>query len=138
MLEYDAAIIVNAKKAVVFDLFHTLVSLKSAWGDNLPRVHEILGVSREAWGVQLERKLHDLYAGRMKDAFSATAEMARAIDPTIPDEVIKTAVKSIIETFAGALIGFCRDDGGAYPSEGPGQEDWSGKQRVNNGSGGLG
>jgi putative hydrolase of the HAD superfamily len=40
----------------------------------------------------------------MKDAFSATAEMARAIDPTIPDCVIKAAVESITETFAGALI----------------------------------
>ena len=98
-----APMIVNAKKAVVFDLFHTLVSLEEAWGDSLPRIHDILGVSREAWRAQLEKNLSDLYCGGKKDAFGALADMARAIDPTIPDHVIRVAAESIIETFAGAL-----------------------------------
>jgi putative hydrolase of the HAD superfamily len=100
----SASIIVDGKKAVIFDLFHTLVSLQAAWGDRLPRVHEILGVSREAWVGQLGAKLHDLYVGKCLDAFEAVSEMARAIDPAIPDETIKKAVESITETFAGALI----------------------------------
>jgi putative hydrolase of the HAD superfamily len=39
----------------------------------------------------------------MKDAFAAIAEMARAIDPNIPDPVIEAAMHSIIDVFAGAL-----------------------------------
>lgn len=99
-----AAQIVHTKKAVVFDLFHTLVSLKETWGDRLPRVHEMLGVSREAWSEQLERRLDDLYTGRRKDAYRVTAEMARAIDPAIPDTAIRTAAAAIVDTFAGALV----------------------------------
>lgn len=104
MKKRNAATIVDTRKAIVFDLFHTLVSLRSTWGDKLPRVHEILGVSGEAWRKQLERKLRELYTDGKTDAFSATAEMARAIDPAIPDRAIRSAVQSIVETFAGALI----------------------------------
>jgi len=100
-----ASMIVRAKKAVLFDLFHTLVSPRLAWGDNPPvGAHKILGVSREAWVAQVESRLHDLYAGSIKDAFCAVAEIARAIDPTIPDHIIRSAVQSIVETFAGALV----------------------------------
>ncbi len=99
----QASMIVRAKKAILFDLFHTLVSLKTTWGNRLPGVHEILGVSREAWRAQLEGRLHELYTGGMKDAFAAIAGMARAIDPNIPDPVIEAAMHSIIDVFAGAL-----------------------------------
>lgn len=104
MSEHCAAQIVETRKAVVFDLFHTLVSLRETWGNNLPRVHEILGVSGESWREQVERRLSDLYTDGKKDPFTATAEMARAIDPEIPDHVIGAAVKSIVDTFAGALV----------------------------------
>jgi putative hydrolase of the HAD superfamily len=100
----SASAIVGEKKAVIFDLFHTLVSLRAAWGERLPRVNEILCVSREAWAGQLGGRLHDLYVGKYKDAFEAVSEIARAIDPSIPDETIKKATESITETFAGALI----------------------------------
>ena len=73
-------------------------------GRQAPRVHEILGVSAESWRAQLELKLHDLYTDGQKDAFTAIEEIARAIDPTLSAEVIGTAVKSIVETFAGALM----------------------------------
>jgi putative hydrolase of the HAD superfamily len=104
MVERDAAAIVDARKAVVFDLFHTLVSLKKTWGDNIPKVYEVLGVSAESWRRELERNIRSLYTDGKKDAFSAVAEMARAIDATIPDQVIETAVRSIVDTFAGALL----------------------------------
>ena len=100
----SASAIVGEKTAVIFDLFHTLVSLRAAWGDRLPKAHEILGVSREAWVGQLGGRLHDLYVGKYQDAFEAVSEMARAIDPVIPDEAIRKAVESITETFAGALV----------------------------------
>jgi len=99
-----ASKIVATKKAVIFDLFHTLVSLRATWGEGLPKVYEILGVTREAWGRQLGQKLHDLYVGKTLDAFQATAEMARAIDPAISDDAIRQAVETIVGTFAAALI----------------------------------
>jgi putative hydrolase of the HAD superfamily len=94
---------VAAKKAVIFDLFHTLTSLESTWGGGTPMTCEMLGVSREAWDEQLQQKSRDRLVGRKQDAFQIVAEMARAIDPTIPDERIRVATTNRIARFAAAL-----------------------------------
>ncbi len=104
MKREPAHLIINSKKAIIFDLFHTLVSLRSAWKEPPPMIHEILGVSRQAWSRQLEMNLHDLYLGAKKDPLVAVGDMARAIDPAISDRTIKTAADCIVDTFAGALI----------------------------------
>ncbi len=96
--------IIDSKRAVIFDLFHTLVSLRLAWKEPPPKVHEILGVSREAWHHQLETNLHDLYLGTTTDPLVAVGNMARAIDPAISEGAIGEAAASIVDTFAGALI----------------------------------
>ncbi len=99
-----AQTIVAAKDAVIFDLFHTLVSVRQTWDTRRPMAHEILGVSREAWTRELEANLHDLYVGLKKDPITAVADMARAIDPAISNTAIEAAADSIVDTFSRALL----------------------------------
>lgn len=96
--------IILEKKAVIFDLFHTLVSLDSTWGNNHPQLHEMLGVSRETFIGQLMLTSHDRLVGKKKDAFIIVAEIAHAIDPTITDAAIRRTSEHILDTFAGALL----------------------------------
>jgi putative hydrolase of the HAD superfamily len=91
------------KRAVIFDLFHTLTSLESTWGAGRLMTHQVLGVRKEAWEEQLLRKSRDRLVGLQTDAFQIVAEMAHAIDPAIPDERIKAATENRIARFAAAL-----------------------------------
>ena len=103
MTDKAVTAIIEAKKAVVFDLFHTLTSLESTWGAGRRMTCEMLGVSREAWDEQLQRKSRDRLVGSKKNAFEIVAEMARAIDPSISDERINAATENRIAPFAAAL-----------------------------------
>jgi putative hydrolase of the HAD superfamily len=96
---------VRMKKAVIFDLFHTLVSLESTRGDSRPQLHEMLGVSREAFVEQLMLKSHDRIVGKEKDAFAIVAELAHAIDSAIPDAAIRRTSEHIVTMFSAALAG---------------------------------
>lgn len=103
MKDRDANAVIDAKKAVIFDLFHTLTSLESTLGPNRRTTSEMLGVSREDWNDQLLRKSRDRLVGSKKDAFEIIAGMARAIDRSISDEKIKAATENRIAQFAAAL-----------------------------------
>jgi putative hydrolase of the HAD superfamily len=91
------------KKALIFDLFHTLTALESTW-TTAPMTSEILGVSKEDWNSQLLEKSRDRLTGADKDPFQINKMMAHAIDPTIPEELIRKATSIRIKRFAGALI----------------------------------
>ena len=104
MSNKSIAKIIEAKKAVIFDLFHTLTSLESTWDTGRPMTYEMLGVSREAWDYQLQRKSRDRLVGLKKDAFEIVAEMALSINPSITDERIKAATENRVKRFASALL----------------------------------
>jgi putative hydrolase of the HAD superfamily len=95
--------IVRTKKAVIFDLFHTLTPVESSWSQPLPYTHEMLGVSRAAWNEQLFECSRDRLAGLQTDGFAIIAGMARAIDPTITDGTIRKATANRVARFAAAL-----------------------------------
>jgi len=63
MKDRDANAVIDAKKAVIFDLFHTLTSLESTLGPGRRTTSEMLGVSREDWNDQLLRKSRDRLVG---------------------------------------------------------------------------
>lgn len=94
----------STKRAVIFDLFHTLTSLESTWGDHRPLTSTILGVSKDAWNQQLLERSRERLTGEKQDAFAIVADMARAIEPSIPDDVIRRAMENRIARFATALI----------------------------------
>jgi putative hydrolase of the HAD superfamily len=99
------AAVVEAKRAVIFDLFHTLTSLEATWDGKRPMTHALLGVSKTAWDEQLHANSRDRLAGERTDAFAIVAAMARAIDSTISDDLIQRATENRIARFAGALTG---------------------------------
>ena len=79
--------IARAKKAIVFDLFHTLTSVESSWGRGLPSTSELLGVDRKAWNEQLLARTRE----------------ARAIDPGISEARIRAAVENRLTRMAAAV-----------------------------------
>lgn len=99
-----ASAIVEAKRAVIFDLFHTLTALESTWGGGRAGTYGMLGVSREAWQRQLLENSWERLIGAERDPVAIVTRMAHAIDPTISQDRIQAAVENRIERFAAALI----------------------------------
>jgi len=95
---------VNQSKAVLFDLFHTLAAIASSWAGGLPGTSENLGVDREAWDEQLHLHARRRLSGQDQGPFHLIGEMARAIDPAIPDETLHRAVQNRIVRFEAALL----------------------------------
>jgi putative hydrolase of the HAD superfamily len=99
----DLPRVIESKRAVLFDLFHTLTALESTWSSG-PLTHQLLGVSKEAWNEQLQEKSRPRLAGQMKDPMIIIRTMAHAIDSNISEVTIAAAVRNRMERFAGALI----------------------------------
>lgn len=95
---------VDQRKAIIFDLFHTLTAIESSWGNGLPFTCDMLGIDRDAWHDQLQLHSRSRLAGQEKDPFRIVSQMARAIDPTIPDETIHAAIANRIKRFEAALL----------------------------------
>jgi putative hydrolase of the HAD superfamily len=97
--------VVAEKKAVIFDLFHTLTSVESSSDGSLPSTAEVLGVDRAAWNDQLLKHSRDRLVGLETDPFQIIARMARAIDPSLSDERIRLATTNRMARFRAAILG---------------------------------
>jgi len=95
--------VVTSKKAVIFDLFHTLTAIETTWGNGLPPTHEMLGVSKEAWSFQLFQNSRERLTGKTTDPSKIVSEIAWAIDPSISPEKIEAAVENRKKRFSAAL-----------------------------------
>ncbi|MBN2363355.1 HAD family hydrolase [candidate division WOR-3 bacterium] len=80
------------KKALIFDLFHTLICLEDS-GSDFRATHEIIGVSRDDWERQLFSDVDDKLKGKEKNPFKIMEKMIRALKPTIEKEYIETALE---------------------------------------------
>ena len=96
-------------RAVLFDLFHTLTTVESSWGNGLPTTSAMLGVDREAFHKQLFLHSRSRLTGEERDPFRIVAAMARAIDPDIPDATIEAAVGNRTRKFAAAVLDIPRE-----------------------------
>ncbi len=105
-----AADAVRLKRAVVFDLFHTLTSVESTWGGSVPMTCEMLGVSHKDWDEQLLVHSRDRLAGVKTDPLAIIRDMAHAIDPAIPEERIRAATENRIARHAAALRDIPKDN----------------------------
>jgi len=124
MAQYTVRDAVYSKPVIIFDLFHTLTSLESTWSGNSPSTSTdsqksefsetssagpltstMLGISRESWNEQLLEKSRERLAGQWQDPFVFIEVMAHAIDPSIPDVLIKAAVLNRINRFGQAMRG---------------------------------
>lgn len=78
-------------KAVLFDLFTTLTSLKHLKDAPGRFTHEILGVPSEAWSNALFHKSRQRLIGAITDPLEIIKDVAWKIDPWIPEELLQQA-----------------------------------------------
>jgi putative hydrolase of the HAD superfamily len=99
------AVFQRRPKAVLFDLFHTLVSVPKPSSVGELSVPEILGVSGDEWQ---RRYYHDdilgRCLGRVRDGFEAMRLVTHSIDPTVDEEKIIAAVESRRRRFELGLV----------------------------------
>ena len=92
-------------RAVLFDLFHTLVSVPTARAIGETPAPELLGITADEY----QRRFHDEdHAGRclghVLDPVEAMRLVAHAVDPTIPEARIQAAVESRRRCFERGLV----------------------------------
>lgn len=92
---------VSSKRAVIFDLFHTLTSVESKWGAH---TSDILGIDRETWNLHLLEKSRDRLIGKEKDPFILVKNLAHSVNPNIPLDLIQKAADNRIKRFERALV----------------------------------
>ncbi|MFC1572180.1 HAD family hydrolase [Candidatus Eisenbacteria bacterium] len=89
-------------KAVIFDLFHTLITLDSAPpGTSTP---EILGVDPAVWTHKVIEESPHHALGAVRDPYESVRMIAHAIDPSISDDKIRAAVEKRPIRFRAALL----------------------------------
>jgi len=92
-------------KAVLFDLFHTLVCVPPPATTGETPVPEILGVSTEEWHrLYYDDDVFGRCLGRVTDGVEAMRLVAHAIDPRIDEQRILAAVESRRRRFELGLV----------------------------------
>lgn len=94
--------LVAGKRAVLFDLFHTLVEVKPEAG-NGRYTPDILGIDRVRWNEEIWSDTSDRVLGRDKDPLSIIRKIAHKIDPTVSEDRIAEAAESRLKRFALAI-----------------------------------
>lgn len=89
-------------KAVLFDLFHTLVSVSTAPGVSGRYTADILGVDRSDWNRACFSDLHEIC--RPTEHHDVVRALAHSLDPSIPEEKIQAATQERQRRFDHALL----------------------------------
>lgn len=89
-------------KAVLFDLFHTLVQVRPS-ADTGAHTWFDLGVAREDWERVLYEDAPGRAVGRTRDPVDGMRRLAHAIDPSIPLSRIERAARRRLERFDRTL-----------------------------------
>ena len=93
--------VISTKRAILFDLFATLVSTDIAPG--VP-TYEILGVEKSDWRKQTFGSSHARLTSDKMDPYEIIGSMAHAIDPHIPESLIRDATDQRIARFEAMLM----------------------------------
>jgi len=93
--------VVAHKRGLVFDLFHTLTCIELT-SEGLPTV-EMLGLDREAWRAEM-RVARWRLLGEERDPYALIRRLVHAVDPALPEEVIRRAAEARLERFALSLL----------------------------------
>jgi putative hydrolase of the HAD superfamily len=99
----DVKTIIKQKKAIIFDLFHTLTAPEIVLPEG-QSTSQILGLDSRRWNEQLMEKSRSRLIGEEKDPFKIMQKLAHAIDPHISAELIHKAVQNRVKRFETALI----------------------------------
>jgi len=96
---------IQRPRAVLFDLFHTLVCVPppSHFGEST--VPEILGVAADEWHrLYYDEDVLGRCLGHVRDSIEAMRRVAHSIDPTVSEEKILSAVENRRRRFERGLI----------------------------------
>jgi putative hydrolase of the HAD superfamily len=92
-------------KAVLFDLFHTLVSVPAPALAGERAVSDILGVSATEWQRRYyEEDVLGRCLGHVRDSVEAMRIVTHSIDPTVDEDRILAAVESRRRRFEAGLV----------------------------------
>jgi len=83
--------LLSNKKAVIFDLFHTLISFDDS---GRPWTSEVLGIEHKIWTKQLVENSPDRLKGKIKDPYELLETSVHAIDPNFPKDIIVKATEN--------------------------------------------
>jgi putative hydrolase of the HAD superfamily len=92
-------------KAVLFDLFHTLVCVPPPFLTGDRSVPEILGVSADEWQrLYYDEDVLGRCLGHVRDSVEAMRRVTHSIDPSVEEERILAAVESRRRRFEIGLV----------------------------------
>jgi putative hydrolase of the HAD superfamily len=94
--------ILSEKKAIIFDLYHTLTATEITSPQGLSTA-TILGIDRRLWNQHFMDRSRDRLTGNTNDAYTVIKDLAHAIDPSIPEELIRQAVEHRARRFEESL-----------------------------------
>ncbi len=98
--------VLSLPKAVLFDLFHTLVCVPTPEVAGERPLTEILGVPSAEWTRRYyEDDVLGRCLGHVLDGFEAMRRVTHSIDPSVPESRILEAVESRRRRFEMALLG---------------------------------
>jgi putative hydrolase of the HAD superfamily len=98
----DVATMIASKKAILFDLFHTLTALEITDPGGVS-TSGVLGIPPDVWNNQVLLKTRERMTGEWTDPYYIIGTMARRIRPELTDEQIRAAADRRIARFADSL-----------------------------------
>jgi putative hydrolase of the HAD superfamily len=97
--------IITRPRAVLFDLFHTLVNVPPPSQADERSVPEILGVPPEEWQrLYYDEDVIGRCLGHVRDSVEAMRMVTHSIDPSVKEDQILAAVKSRRRRFEMGLV----------------------------------
>src|SRR5215831_8905236 len=96
---------ITRPRAILFDLFHTLVTVPPPFLDGGRSVPEILGIPAEEWQrLYYDEDVIGRCLGHVRDSVEAMRMVTHSIDPTVKEDQILAAVESRRRRFEMGLM----------------------------------
>jgi putative hydrolase of the HAD superfamily len=89
-------------RAIIFDLFHTLISVKTD-GFSAPSTAAILGIPEARWNTLIFEQSEDRLCGRMTDPIQIIGQLAEIAGVEVPPEKIARAARTRQMRFEASL-----------------------------------
>ncbi|HRX16413.1 MAG TPA: HAD-IA family hydrolase [Spirochaetota bacterium] len=93
----------NKCTALLFDLFHTLSSIRHTHGPG-DDTADILGIDKQKWREALFNRSEARLRGEITDPVKIIRDVSDKIDPNIPEQIIIKAAKSRYSRFEKSLV----------------------------------
>lgn len=102
-MEHSLADAITRARALCFDLFHTLTDVNETSPES-KNTWELLGVRKDEWHAQVLDNSPWRQTGAVKDPVEIIGRMARAINPAVSDELIRSVAEYRYRRFDRAVM----------------------------------